>query len=84
LDKRRLIEITDPKDRIQHRLTQHRLAESLSRLTPAQYEVILLRFIEGLDNQEVAQLLGKSVSAVKSLQYRALIALRRALKHDED
>jgi len=69
----------EPSDPIQQWLTQHRLAQALSCLTDEQYEVILLRFLEGLDLETVAEQLGKSVRAVKSLQYRGLRALRRTL-----
>lgn len=75
-----LASVASPDNHIQHWLTQHRLLESLSCLTAEQYEVILLRFVEGFDNNTVAELLGKSVRAVKSLQYRGLIALRNTLK----
>ncbi len=47
------------------------------RLTPEQREVVVLKFLEGWENAEVAALLGKPVGAVKALQHRALEALRR-------
>jgi RNA polymerase sigma-70 factor (ECF subfamily) len=80
LDDNGLASIASPDNHIKHLLTQHRLFESLSCLTEEQYEVILLRFVEGFDNNTVAELLGKSVKAVKSLQYRGLIALRNTLE----
>jgi len=61
-------------------LVQRRLAAALTHLTEDQRQVVILKFIEGLDNTEVARMLGKSVGAVKSLQHRALAALRRALE----
>ncbi len=61
-------------------LTRQRLEQALTFLTPEQYEVILLRFVEGMDLKATAQLLGKSVRAVKSLQYRGLRTLRRVLE----
>jgi RNA polymerase sigma-70 factor (ECF subfamily) len=48
-------------------------------LPDAQREVIALRVIADLPLTEVAAVLGKRVGAVKSLQHRALAALRRAL-----
>lgn len=53
---------------------QVRLA--LSRLTPDQQHVIALKFLEGLSNKEVAEITGKPVGAVKSLQHRALNRLK--------
>lgn len=64
-------------------LEARRLARALTHLTEEQRQVILLKFIEDLSNAEVAGHLGKTEGAIKSLQHRALDALRRAL-HRED
>jgi len=37
----------------------------------------VLRFLEGLSIAEAAQIMDKSEGAVKALQYRAVLALRR-------
>jgi RNA polymerase sigma-70 factor (ECF subfamily) len=63
-------------------LTQERLAVGLSHLTEDQRQVILLKFIEARSNKEVAETLGKTIGAVKSLQHRALAALHRILSED--
>jgi RNA polymerase sigma-70 factor (ECF subfamily) len=55
----------------------------MARLTPDQQQVIGLKFLQGLTNQEVADLLNKTVGAVKALQHRALAALERELLADE-
>jgi len=52
---------------------------ALWRLTAEQRQVIVLKFYQGLSNEEVAAALDKPVGAVKSLQHRALEALRRIL-----
>ena len=52
---------------------------ALMRLTPEQREVVVLKYLEGWENQDVATLLGKPVGAIKALQHRALDALRRQL-----
>lgn len=67
---------------VEHRMAQRRLAVAVSRLPESQRQVILLKFVEGLDNETAARILGKSVGAVKSLQHRALAALRRILKQN--
>jgi RNA polymerase sigma-70 factor (ECF subfamily) len=41
--------------------------------------VVVLRFLEGWENDEVSAALHKPVSAVKALQHRALMALRKML-----
>jgi RNA polymerase sigma-70 factor (ECF subfamily) len=53
--------------------------QALFSLTDAQREVIVLKFLEGMSNAEVAEITGKSVGAVKALQHRALDALREQL-----
>lgn len=53
--------------------------DALNSLTPKQRSIIFLKFFEGMSNAEVASVMGLPVSAVKSLQHRALGALRRLL-----
>jgi len=53
-------------------------------LTGDQQEVIILKFVDGLSNTEVAQILGKSEGAIKSLQHRALNSLNRILRGRPD
>lgn len=52
---------------------------AIQKLTPKQRSIILLKFVEGLENAEVARVLNMPIGAVKSLQHRALDALRRHL-----
>jgi RNA polymerase sigma-70 factor, ECF subfamily len=49
------------------------------QLTLEQQQVLYLRFVEGFEPSEIADLMGKSAGAVKQLQYRALASLRRLL-----
>lgn len=62
----------------QHMNTENVL-EALNQLTPDQRQVIALKFLSGLSNSEVAEVMEKPIGAVKSLQYRALAALQRQL-----
>jgi RNA polymerase sigma-70 factor (ECF subfamily) len=52
---------------------------ALRELTPKQRDVIILRYLEGYENDEVARILDISVGAVKSLRHRGLAAMRRHL-----
>ena len=61
------------------RLGGERVAELLSTLTPDQRQVLALRVVADLSLEQVADLLGKPVGAVKSLQHRAHAALRRQI-----
>jgi len=65
------------------RISVDQIREALQSLTPDQREVILLKFMEGLSNQEVAETLSKPIGAIKSLQHRALTNLRRLLVSEE-
>lgn len=61
------------------RETHQEVSTALLKLTEDQQHVITLRFSQELSLEETAQLMGKTVNAVKVLQYRALAALRRQL-----
>jgi RNA polymerase sigma-70 factor (ECF subfamily) len=47
-----------------------------------QKEVVLLRLVGELTSAEITNIVGKSVGAVKALQYRAMTALGKALTRD--
>ncbi len=55
------------------------LIECLKTLTGEQYQVIVMRFLEGYPIEEVAAALGKTPGAVKALQFRALTKMRETL-----
>jgi len=79
LDEQLVAESDDVERAVENSLTQRRLTAALAHLTEYQRQVILLKFVEGLNNEEVAGVLDKPIGAVKSLQHRALAALRRVL-----
>ena len=58
------------------------LLDSVKRLSPAQREVISLRFGAELSIAEAARVLGKSPGTVKALQYNGIVALRKMLLAD--
>ncbi len=55
------------------------LRAALMRLTSDQRQIILLKYVEGWNNEAIALAVKKPVGAVKSLQHRALESLRRLL-----
>jgi RNA polymerase sigma-70 factor (ECF subfamily) len=59
------------------------LADQLARLPKGHREVIILRNLEGLSFEEVAQRLKRSPGAVRVLWLRALDRLRQLLKREE-
>jgi RNA polymerase sigma-70 factor (ECF subfamily) len=80
LEERLIADTLDQEETVVQRLTQQRLVRAIAHLTEDQRQVILLKFFEGLDNEATACTMGKSVGAIKALQHRALIALRRVLE----
>ena len=57
------------------------LARALGELTPDQQQVIVMKFLEGLDNEQIAETMDKREGAIRALQMRALMSLRRVLEH---
>ena len=65
-------------------LDENALQDAMQKLSPDQRRVIVLKIINGFSNQEVADILSKSIGAVKTIQNRALIILRHLLFSDYD
>lgn len=87
------VELTDdltvPNDLlIETQLVQHefsaRLQAALAQLTEARRRVIQMSYLEELEPEEIAQILGKSVGAVYSLQFHGLRDLRKILNPNRD
>ena len=51
----------------------------VSTLSEPQKEIILLKFVEGVDNQEIEKITGRRQGAIRALQMRALTTLRKRL-----
>jgi RNA polymerase sigma-70 factor, ECF subfamily len=56
------------------------IAGALAQLTPEQQQVIVMKFIDGLDNEQIAQCMDKREGAIRALQMRALMSMRRVLE----
>ncbi len=69
-----------PKVSLENLMTQQQLKAALHYLTDEQQEVVILKFVEDLSNNEIADIMGKTEGAVKALQHRALTTLRRVLE----
>ncbi len=61
-------------------LERQDLMQALQSLTDEQRQVIVLKFVQGLDNRTIARVMGRSEGAIKSLQHRALKSLERLLR----
>ena len=61
-----------------------RVESLLARLSADQRDVVLLRVLGDLSVSQTAAVLDKSYEAVKALQRRAIVSLRRIVETDED
>ena len=55
------------------------LLDCIGELPSNQKQVIILKYIEGLDNREIERIVGKKQGAIRILQMRALTRLRERL-----
>ena len=69
----------NPEQIVQNKLMQEELMELVSTLPEQQKEVIILKFIEGLNNHEIEQITGRSQGAIRITQMRALATLQQIL-----
>ena len=85
LDPEKLVdEEQDPAGQVKLALERQELRAALENLTPEQRQVVVLRYLEGWGHAEIAAAMEKPVGAVKSLQHRAIAALRRMLVEEKD
>jgi RNA polymerase sigma-70 factor (ECF subfamily) len=61
-------------------LEAEQVRAALGNLPTDQQEVLILRFAQMFSLDQTAESMGRSVSAIKSLQFRAINALRRVLE----
>ncbi len=69
----------DPVVTTEYRFEVQQLTLAIQGLTPAQQEVVSLRFIADLPIAEVAKILGKSEGTIKALQFNATASLRKLM-----
>ena len=74
-----LIGDDNPESEFEENNKQQRVRQAILELTADQQHVLALRFSEEHSIQETADIMGKSVTAVKALQFRAVAALQRQL-----
>jgi RNA polymerase sigma-70 factor (ECF subfamily) len=69
----------DPADAADGALRRAAVRAALARLSPREREIVALKFQAGLDNAELAAVLGVSVSNAGTLLHRAMSKLREAV-----
>ncbi len=72
-----------PVEQIEGKALLVRLEGAISRLPPAQREVLLLSRFAGLSHGEIAQVTGATLTAVRVTLHRALRSLRTLLESKE-
>lgn len=83
IDSARLVDPDNVPDRVLENEKAVHIRQALWKLTDLQQRIIVLRFLEGLSNEEVAEITGKTVGSIKALQHRALASLRRILEKED-
>ncbi|MCS7351862.1 MAG: sigma-70 family RNA polymerase sigma factor [Anaerolineae bacterium] len=70
---------SDPSHHLDSQETIQRLAQALERLSPTQRTIVVLRYYEGLSEEEIARALGCAVGTLKRHLHEARQRLRRWL-----
>lgn len=69
-----------PEEVVDSSIESHDLRETISELREDYRNVLIFRFLSGLSPEETAQVMQRSVGAVRVLQHRALSALKDLLE----
>lgn len=77
-------DIGDVHDDSENSFKKIELLEVISKLPHNQKQVIILKFMSGLSNSEIGNIMDKSEGAVRILQMRALTTLRKKLGKEMD
>jgi len=71
----------NPEDDLLSNESRASLSRAIQKLPEHYRAVVVLRDVEGLSNEETAELLGETVASVKSRLHRSRMALREELTH---
>ena len=69
-----------PEDTFLQKSGQKELLLAIQKLSDEQKQVVTLKFIDGANNEEIAQIMNKSNQAVRALQHRGLKQLKILLE----
>lgn len=70
----------NPIVRTEQKISQEKLRVAISKLKKKYQQIILLKYINELKNDEIAQVLRRSAGSLRILKFRALKALKRVLE----
>jgi len=71
-----------PPEQLERQAGQEQLYAALGHLKETPREIVVLKFLLGMSNAEVASLMGKTQNAVNAQQHRALRSLQRIMKKE--
>lgn len=71
-----------PESHLERNQEIERLIQAIQKLSPERQNLIVLKFVEQLSNEEIGKIMGRSEGAIKSLYHRTLISLRNELGID--
>ena len=63
---------------------QNLLLQAVRRLPPERQQLLILKFVEQMRNAEIAEVMGRTEGAIKSLYHRTLVALREEFSTSQD
>ena len=79
-----VIERSDSSLEVEKRADYQELLQEIACLPENQRQIIILKFIAGMDNREIGRITGKNQGAIRILQMRALANLRKKLNPEEN
>ena len=66
----------NPETRMESQDEQRLLMHLIRHLTEERQQLLILKFVEQMSNREIADIMGRTEGAIKSLYHRTLLALR--------
>lgn len=72
-----------PDGATEAREEQERLMRAIRELPEERQQLLILKFVDRLSNQEIGEIMDRSEGAIKSLYHRTLLSLRETLEEDE-
>jgi RNA polymerase sigma-70 factor (ECF subfamily) len=73
----KLVSVSDRRQESDRTTEKYELTELLDELPLNQKQVLILKFLDGMSNNEIAKIMNKSEGAIRILQMRALSSLRQ-------
>ncbi len=70
-----------PRHRMESKLNNEILKAALESLSKPYHDLIVLKFVNDLENGEIGKILGKNETAIRVMQFRALKELKKILSY---